>query len=43
MLATLKTENETTEQTADVIDKLVERCGGYVVVTTNNAGRRVIN
>lgn len=39
----IRLENETTEQTADVIDKLVERCGGYIVFTTNEAGERVIN
>ena len=39
----IRLESETTEQTADVIDKLVERCGGYVVFTTNDAGERVIN
>lgn len=39
----IRLENETTEQTADAIDKLVERCGGYIVFTTNDAGERVIN
>lgn len=39
----VRLENETTEQTADVIDKLVERCGGYIVFTTNAEGERVIN
>ena len=39
----IRLENETTEQIADAIDKLVERCGGYIVFTTNDAGERVIN
>ena len=39
----IRLENENTEQTADVIDKLVERCGGYIVFTTDDAGERVIN
>lgn len=33
---------ETAEQLSDTIDKLVERCGGYVVFTSNN-GQRYIN
>ena len=36
-------ESESAEQVADTIDKLVERCGGYIVFTTNAAGQRVIN
>ena len=27
----------------NTIDKLVERCGGYIVFTTNTEGQRVIN
>ena len=36
-------ENEKAEQFSDVIDKLVERCGGYIVFTTNESGQRVVN
>lgn len=36
-------ENENAENADSVIDKLVERCGGYIVFTTNATGRRVIN
>ena len=39
----IRLESETTQQTADVIDKLVERCGGYIVFTTDTEGERVIN
>lgn len=39
----IRLENETAEQALDVIDKLVERCGGYIVFTTNEAGQRCIN
>lgn len=39
----VRLESETAQQTSDVIDKLVERCGGYIVFTTNTAGERVIN
>ena len=39
----LRMESSTAEQTADVLDKLVKRAGGYVVFTTNNEGQRVIN
>ena len=39
----IRLENESAEQISDVIDKLVERCGGYIVFTTNDAGERVIN
>lgn len=39
----IRLETETAEQVADTIDKLVERCGGYIVFTTNDAGQRVIN
>lgn len=39
----IRLENETSEQIADAVDKLVERCGGYIVFTTNDAGERVIN
>ena len=39
----VRLESENAVQVADVIDKLVERCGGYIVFTTNDEGRRVIN
>ncbi len=39
----IRLENESAEQIADTINKLVERCGGYIVFTTNTAGERVIN
>lgn len=39
----IRLESETALQTSDVIDKLVERCGGYIVFTTNPEGQRVIN
>ncbi len=39
----IRLESESAEQVADTIDKLVERCGGYIVFTTNAEGRRVIN
>lgn len=39
----VRLESESATQVADVIDKLVERCGGYIVFTTNAQGQRVIN
>lgn len=39
----LRLESESAEQISDVIDKLTERVGGYIVFTTNGAGQRVIN
>lgn len=39
----IRLENESAEQFSDVIDKLVDRCGGYIVFTTNADGQRVIN
>ena len=39
----IRLESENAEQASAVIDKLVERCGGYIVFTTNAEGRRVIN
>ena len=39
----IRLESETAEPFSDVVDKLVERCGGYIVFTTNNDGERVIN
>lgn len=39
----IRLESESAEQVSNTIDKLVERCGGYVVFTTNADGKRVIN
>lgn len=39
----IRLESESAEPFSDVIDKLVERCGGYIVFTTNAEGERVIN
>ncbi len=39
----VRLESESAEQVSDTIDKLVERCGGYIVFTTNEAGDRVVN
>jgi phage minor structural protein len=39
----VRMESQTADQTAFVLDALVERVGGYIVFTTNNAGQRVIN
>ena len=39
----IRLESESAEQLSNAIDKLVERVGGYVVFTTNDAGKRVIN
>jgi hypothetical protein len=39
----VRLESGKAEQIADVIDKLVERVGGYIVFGTNEAGQRTIN
>lgn len=39
----VRLESNTAEQTAEALDKLVERVGGYIVFTTNTEGQRVIN
>lgn len=39
----IRIEGAKAEQVADTIDKLVGRCGGYIVFTTNNEGQRVVN
>lgn len=39
----VRIESSSAEQTSDVLDKLVERCGGFFVFTTNTEGARVIN
>ncbi len=36
-------ESDKAEHFSDVLDKLVERCGGYIVFTTNESGQRVVN
>lgn len=36
-------ESEKAEQVLDTLDKLVERCGGYIIFTTNEEGQRVVN
>lgn len=38
----IRLESESAKQISDVIDNLVERCGGYIVFTSD-AGERVIN
>ena len=39
----VRLESYDAETFADTIDKLVERCGGYIVFTDGDDGRRVIN
>ena len=39
----VRMESSEAEKTSVVLDKLVERCGGYVTFTTNTAGQRVIH
>ena len=39
----IRIENTTAEQVSDTLDKLVERCGGYIVFTTNAEGKRTVN
>lgn len=39
----IRLESESAEQVGATIDKLVARCGGYIVFTTNPEGQRVIN
>ena len=39
----IRLESTKAEQVSDTIDKMVERCGGYIVFTTNSDGDRVIN
>lgn len=36
-------EGEEAATSAEIVDKLVERCGGYIVFTTNADGDRVLN
>jgi hypothetical protein len=39
----IRLESESAEPFSDTVDKLVERCGGYVVFTTDADGARCIN
>lgn len=39
----IRLESSKAEQVSDTIDKLVNRCGGYIVFTTNTEGRRTVN
>lgn len=39
----VRLESESAQSAYDVLDKLVERCGGYIVFTTNEGGQRCIN
>lgn len=39
----IRMESESAEAFSDTIDKLVDRCGGYIVFTTDEDGRRCIN
>ena len=39
----IRMEYESAEQVSDVIDKLLARVGGYLVFTTNQEGKRVVN
>ena len=39
----IRMESETAETFADFFDKLVERCGGYIVFTDTADGKRAIN
>lgn len=39
----IRVESEGAESTLDTINKLLERCGGYIVFTTDTTGARVIN
>ena len=39
----IRLESENAETTLDTLNKLIARCGGYIIFTTNDAGQRVIN
>lgn len=39
----IRLESTKAEQVLNTIDKMVERCGGYIVFTSNSDGDRVIN
>ena len=38
----VRLESESAEPTADVLDKLIERCGGYLIFETNAQNERVV-
>lgn len=39
----IRIESTKAEQVSDTINKLVDRCGGYIVFTTNTEGKRTVN
>lgn len=39
----VRLESESAQKASEVIDKLLERVGGYIIFTTNADGKRVIN
>lgn len=39
----IRMESESAETTLDTLNKLVNRCGGYIIFTTSTTGQRVIN
>ena len=39
----IRFESEEAEPVLDTVNKLIERCGGYIVFTTDGTGARVIN
>lgn len=39
----IRMESDTAKTMLDFVDALIDRCGGYIVFTTNAAGARVIN
>lgn len=39
----IRLESESAETTLDTLNKLIDRCGGYLKFTTNDEGRRVIH
>lgn len=39
----IRIESESAEQTSSTLDKLVERCGGYITFTTDADGKRCVN
>lgn len=39
----IRLESDSAEPFSDTIDKLIDRCGGYLVFTTNADGDRVVN
>jgi phage minor structural protein len=39
----IRMESESAESVQDTLTKLVNRCGGYIVFTTSDTGKRVVN